>query len=67
MIKLSIYDEDLNQETYSEFPRDNWLGLLESVNKLRKIAQDRSINGWINEYDLTWSSVECVNKHDLEG
>ena len=65
MIKLSIYDEDLNQETYSEFPRDNWLGLLESVNKLRKIAQDQSINGWINEYDLTWSSVQCTNKHDL--
>jgi hypothetical protein len=63
--KLVIYDEDLNEETYSVIPKDNWLGLLDAVNKLRKIAEDKSINGWINEYDLSWSSVQCANKHDL--
>ena len=63
--KLVIYDEDLNEETYSVIPTDNWLGLLDALNKLRKIAEDKSINGWINEYDLSWSSVQCANKHDL--
>ena len=63
--KLVIYDIDLNEETYSVIPKDNWLGLLDAVNKLRKIAEDKSINGWINEYDLSWSSVQCSNKHDL--
>ena len=63
--KLVIYDEDLNEETYSVIPSDKWVGLLDAVNKLRKIAEDKSINGWINEYDLSWSSVQCANKHDL--
>jgi hypothetical protein len=65
MIKLSIYDVDLNKETYSLIAKDNWLGLLDTVNKLRSIAKDNSINGWINEYDTNWSNVQCANKHDL--
>mgnify|MGYP003334734335 CR=1 FL=1 len=64
-IKLAIYDADLCTETYSIMARDNWLGHLQALNKLRQIAQDKSICGWINEYDLNWSNVQCANKHDL--
>lgn len=63
--KLVIYDADLNRETHSVMAKDNWIGQLNAVNKLREIAKDKSISGWINEYDLNWSTTQCANKHDL--
>jgi hypothetical protein len=63
--KLVIYDADLNCETHSVMAKDNWVGQLHAVDKLRQIAKDKSINGWINEYDLNWSTTQCANKHEL--
>lgn len=63
--KLVIFDADLNKETVSVMARDNWVEQFQAVNKLRQIANDKSICGWINEYDLNWSTVHCANKHDL--
>lgn len=63
--KLIIYDTDLNKETKSYMANDNWLGQLEALNKLRQYAKDKSIQGWINEYDLNWSATQCANKHDF--
>jgi molybdopterin/thiamine biosynthesis adenylyltransferase len=63
--KLVIFDADLGRETHSVMAKDNWVGQLNAVNKLREIAKDKSICGWINEYDLSWSSAQCANKHDL--
>jgi len=64
-IKLVIYNNELKKEVYPTYPKDKWLGLMDSINELRQIAQDHSISGWINEYDLEFSNVICSNKHDL--
>jgi hypothetical protein len=63
--KLIIYDADLSKETKSIMAKDNWFGQLEALNKLRQYAKDKSICGWINEYDLNWSNTQCANKHEL--
>lgn len=64
-IKLVIYNDDLKKEIHPIYPKDNWLGLMDSINQLRQLANDKSINGWINQYDLNFSKVICVNKHNL--
>lgn len=63
--KLAIYNQDLNAEVLAIYVDNNQSNKWNTILQLRKIAQDQSIDGWINEYDLTWSTVQCANKHDL--
>lgn len=63
--KLAIYNQDLNAEVLAIYVDNDQANKFNTVLQLRKIAQDQSIDGWINEYDLTWSTVQCANKHDL--
>ena len=63
--KLAIYNQDLSAEVLAIYVDNDQANKFNTILQLRKIAQDQSIDGWINEYDLTWSSVQCANKHDL--
>ena len=62
---LTIYDADINKEYYAIFPLNNYLGKFDAIHELMQIAKDNSICGWINEYDLDWSTEHCANKHEL--
>jgi hypothetical protein len=64
-IKLAIYDADAGREIHSLKPADNWLKKLDCIHQLMQYAKDNSVQGWINEYDLNWSTTQCANKHDL--
>lgn len=63
--KLAIYNQDLSAEVLAIYVDNDQSNKWNTILQLRKIAQDQSIDGWINEYDLTWSAVQCANKHDL--
>jgi hypothetical protein len=63
--KLAIYNADLNKETLAIYIDDNQQNKFRIVCQLREMAKDESLNGWINEYDLSWSTTQCANKHDL--
>lgn len=63
--KLAIYNQDLSAEVLAIYVDNDQSNKWNTILQLRKIAQDQSIDGWINEYDLTWSTVQCANKHDL--
>lgn len=63
--KLAIYNQDLNQETIAIYVDSNDPNKFNTILQLRSIARDNNIDGWINEYDLQWSTVQCANKHDL--
>lgn len=63
--KLAIYNQNLSTEVLAIYVDNDQANKFNTILQLRKIAQDQSIDGWINEYDLTWSSVQCANKHEL--
>lgn len=63
--KLAIYNQDLSAEVLAIYVDNDQSNKWNTILQLRKIAQDQSIDGWINEYDLTWSTIQCANKHDL--
>lgn len=65
VIKLALYNQDINSEIFAMYVDSKESNKFNTILQLRSIAQDNSINGWINEYDLEWSSVHCANKHDL--
>jgi hypothetical protein len=69
MIKLSVFDDDIGGERADftiTLPADSKpMRVFQAVCDLRRDAYNVVYNGWINEYDLTWSTVNCANKHDL--
>jgi hypothetical protein len=67
MKKLAIYDYDLGAESKAILLDSNTspLRAFQVILELRDYAKNCSINGWINEYDLNWSTTQCANKHDL--
>lgn len=67
MKKLAIYDYNLGTESRAILLDSNTsiLRTFQVILELRDYAKNCSIDGWINEYDLNWSSTQCANKHDL--
>lgn len=67
MKKLAIYDYNLGAESRAILLDSNAsiLRTFQVILELRDYAKNCSIDGWINEYDLNWSSTQCANKHDL--
>lgn len=68
MRKLAVYDQSKSKEVFTITLVYNQTiqALNRALEELRELAQGHNIDGWINEYDLKWSTTECVNKHPLE-
>ena len=68
MKKLAVYDLAKQREVFKiELVYNSTSQAVSSaLAELRELAEGHNIDGWINEYDLTWSKTDCVNKHSLE-
>ena len=69
MIKLAVFNEDTGRES-KQFTvilpaSTKPLFKHQCINELRYDVYNIIENGWINEYDLTYSTTKCVNKHDI--
>lgn len=68
MRKLAVYDSSKQREIFSITLTQGQTA--QAVNsalaELRELAEGHGIDGWINEYDLTWSADQCANKHSLD-
>lgn len=68
MRKLAVYDQAKSKEVFAiTLVYDQTTQARNcALEELRNLAQGHSIEGWINEYDLEFSTNECVDKHHLE-
>ena len=67
MRKLAVYDQAKHKEvfTINLVYNQTVQALNRALEELRELAQGHNIDGWGNEYELNWSTTECVNKHEL--
>ena len=68
MRKLAVYDSIKQREIFAiTLTHDQTLKAVNgALAELRELADGHNTQGWINEYDLTWSTNQCVDKHHLE-
>lgn len=68
MRKLAVYDQDKQKEVFKIELVYNFTApaINTAIEELRELAQGHNIDGWINEYDYTWSKTQTINKHTLD-
>jgi hypothetical protein len=68
MKKLAVYDQAKQQEIFiiTLIYNTTDQAVSSALAELRELAEGHNIDGWVNEYDLTWSKTEYVNKHSLD-
>ena len=68
MIKLAVYDSSKQQEVFiiTLMHDQSARAFNSAMAELRELADGHNIDGWINEYDLTFSGDHCVDKHSIE-
>lgn len=68
MRKLAVYDQAKHKEVFTINLEHNHTSraINSAISELRELAQGHNVEGWINEYDLSWSTTSTINKHALE-
>jgi hypothetical protein len=68
MRKLAVYDQAKRKEVFTITLEHNHTSraINRAVDELRGLAQGHNLDGWINEYDLSWSTTNPIDKHALD-